>query len=51
MHCHGFVKRKGTKAARKLASDFENVKADFLARIKNNVIEHKIPADMVVNWE
>ena len=49
MHCHGFVKRKGTKAARKLPSDFENVKADFLERIENNVIEHKIPADKIVN--
>lgn len=27
----GFVRRKGTKAARKLPSDYENIKASFLA--------------------
>ena len=47
----GFVKRKGTKAAKKLPDNFQHVKEDFLHRIKATVEEHDIPSCMVVNLD
>ncbi|CAH1257592.1 POGZ [Branchiostoma lanceolatum] len=46
-----FVKRKGTKAARKLPADFEGTRDEFLARIKETVTEFGIPDDMIINWD
>lgn len=45
----GFVKRKGTKAAKHLPDNFQELKDDFLERITSKVSEHKIPPEMIVN--
>ena len=45
----GFVKRKGTKAARKLPDNFADLKDDFLKRVADTVKEHNIPPSLVVN--
>jgi hypothetical protein len=45
----GFVQRKATKAARKLPTDFDAVKSEFLRKVVDCVKEHDIPADLVVN--
>lgn len=45
----GFVKRKGTKAARKLPDNFADLKDDFLRRVADTVKEHDIPPSLVVN--
>ena len=47
----GFVIRKGTKAARKLPENYEEQKTNFLNRIKDKIIEHKIPAEMIINFD
>lgn len=46
-----FVKRKGTKAARKLPIDFEDIKTDFHGRISSKIDEYQIPSALVVNWD
>ncbi|CAH1239155.1 Hypp5730 [Branchiostoma lanceolatum] len=46
-----FVRRKATKAARKLPADFETTREAFLARIKKAVGDSDIPDDMVINWD
>lgn len=51
MHRMGLSKRKGTKAARKLPDDFAAIRVAFLERIRFSVQEHKIPADLVLNWD
>lgn len=45
----GYAKRKGTKSVKVLPSDFENVKADFLQRIKTVVKKHSIPESLIIN--
>ena len=47
----GLVKRKATKAARKVPQDFQDVKAAFLHRIKDTVNKHAIPDSMIVNFD
>ena len=47
----GYVKRKATKAARKLPLDFEDLKSVFLQRIHSKVEQHAIPPKLVVNWD
>ena len=47
----GYVKRKGTRTARKLPADFPEVKAAFLDRVTTTVEESKIPESMVVNCD
>jgi len=46
-----YVQRKGTKAARKLPTDYEETRDEFYARIQEAVRKHNIPADMIVNWD
>ena len=48
---HGYVKRKGTKAARKVPDDFDNVKAAFLQNVTAQITTHKIPDDLVINFD
>ena len=48
---HGYVKRKATKAARKLPPNFEYLKSVFLQRIHSEVEQHAIPPKLVVNWD
>ena len=48
---YGYVKRKGTRTARKLPDDFEIVKAAFLGRVADLVKTHKISPSMIVNFD
>ncbi len=48
---HGYVKRKATKAARKLPADFADIKLTFLERITNEVQSNSIPLALVLNWD
>jgi hypothetical protein len=47
----GLVKRKGTQAARKLPSNFDEIKQDFLDRITSRVRDDNIPNDLIFNWD
>ena len=47
----GLVRRKGTKAARKLPKDFEEVKVRFLDQVSHAITTHSIPSDLVINWD
>jgi hypothetical protein len=47
----GYVKRKGTKAARKLPDDFAEQKETILNRISNVVRENSIPEDLIINFD
>ena len=47
----GFVKRKGTKAARKVPTDFDKLKTDFLQNIQKLVVDDHIPPEMIVNFD
>lgn len=44
-----FTKRKGTKAAKKLPSNFDELKTGFLERISTAVRTHHIPPELIVN--
>jgi hypothetical protein len=46
-----FVKRKGTKAAKKIPMDFEAVKETFLARLSTAIEQHSIPKELCVNMD
>ena len=46
-----FVKRKATKAARKLPGNFTELKSDFHRRVTSIVEEHSIPAQLVINMD
>ncbi len=46
-----FVRRKGTKAAKKLPDNIEQEKVDFLARICEKVVEHNIPPELIINFD
>ncbi len=45
------MKRKATKAARKLPADFADIKLTFLERIMNEVQSNSIPLALVLNWD
>lgn len=45
----GFVKRKGTKAAKMIPNNFSDLKTTFHDVIRKTVETHKIPDDMIVN--
>lgn len=47
----GFVKRKGTKAARKLPENFAEIKHVFLERVKSEVETWSIPPALILNWD
>jgi len=46
----GYVKRKGTKAARKLPDDFDHQKSEFLRIIKETVTKYSIPPQLIFNF-
>ena len=46
-----FVKRKGTKAAKKLPAEFETVRADYVARVRKAVSDYSIPPELVLNLD
>ena len=45
------MKRKATKAARKLPPDYSELKAAFLKRIEDEVKTLDIPPNLVFNWD
>ena len=47
----GLVKRKTTKAVRKLPDDFADVKVAFLQRVASVVKESSVPFELVINWD
>jgi hypothetical protein len=47
----GFVKRKGTKAARQLPADISAVKEEFLQRVQKVVQAENIPSELVINFD
>ena len=47
----GFVRRKATKAARKLPPDYGTIKEVFLTRIHDEVTSNTIPPQLIVNWD
>lgn len=47
----GFVRRKGTKAARKLPFDFENQRLEFIETVKKIRADHEIPPELVINFD
>ena len=51
LKCRGYVKRKATKAARKLPPNFEDLKSVFLQRIRSEVEQQAIPPKFVVNGD
>ena len=46
-----YVKRKATKAARKVPHNFDDLKAAFLQRIRDEIEQHAIPPSLVINWD
>ena len=46
----GFTKRKGTKAVKKLPTDFATMTA-FIERVKAVTDEHSVPPELVLNWD
>ena len=47
----GFVRRKATKAARKLPPNYPDLKVTFLKRIEDEVKTNDIPPDLIINWD
>ena len=46
-----FIKRKGTKAARKIPKHFPSIKLQFLEKIKGIASTHKIPHKLILNLD
>ena len=46
-----FVKRKGTASAKITPSEFESVKAAFLAEVSQKVSDGNIPDSFIFNWD
>lgn len=44
------MKRKGTKAARKIPIDFEFIRMEFLAEVKT-VNDYDIPPELIINFD
>lgn len=47
----GYARKKATKAARKLPADFEMVRDEFIHRVKDAVVESKIPPEFIINFD
>ena len=45
------MKRKATKAARKLPENFAEAKLGFYQRIKEEVETWSIPLALIINWD
>jgi hypothetical protein len=46
-----FVKRKVTKAAKKIPADFDQLCHNFYSKIQTFVIEHSVSDELIVNWD
>lgn len=44
------MKRKGTKASRKIPNDFEFIRMEFLAEVKT-VNDYDIPPELIINFD
>ena len=44
-----YVKRKGTKSAKKLPKDFDTIRSGFLERFSKVVAGDQVPAELIVN--
>ena len=52
MNRMSFVKRKGSTAKKVLhVENFESIKEKFLSEIQSKCDEHRIPAELVINWD
>lgn len=47
----GYVKRKGTRAARKIPDNFDAVQVEFLSKIENCVSQYDIPDVLIINFD
>ena len=47
----GLVRRKATKAARKVPDDLEQIKTDFVSRVTSIIADDKIPQELIFNWD
>lgn len=46
-----FVRRKGTKAARKLPPDFPEIRDEFVKRVRTVIDKNVVPPEMFVNFD
>ena len=51
LQTNNLVKRKATKAAKKVPENFEEIKTNFLSEITKVVREHKIPDHLIINMD
>lgn len=51
MNRMNFVRRKATKAARKVPADLEKIRDEFLTRIKTVTSENSIPDELILNLD
>ena len=47
----GYIKRKATKAARKLSTDLPKLKLMYLKRIQEEVKSNALPLELLFNWD
>ena len=49
----GYVKRRGSTSAKSKLSDqaIKNLKHSYLAQIKGVAEVHKIPSELIINWD
>ena len=47
----GYVKRKATNGARKVPTDFPELKLTYLKRIQEEVKSNAIPLELIFNWD
>ena len=47
----GYVKRRCSNTGKVTVEDFEELKAEFLADVKAEVLMNDLPIDLVFNWD
>lgn len=51
MHRMGLVKRRGCSTAKPEITNYEELKTQYLSRIKKAVNDNNIPDELVINWD
>ena len=51
LHRMQFVKRKGTKACKKVPDNVEELRDQFTSSISEKVVEYSIPPELVINLD
>jgi hypothetical protein len=46
-----FVKRKATKAAKKIPPNFDQLRSTYYSKIQSLVHDHCVPDELIVNWD